>query len=354
MALTPSLENQLRDHRARQGWSQEELARRSGLSRAGISAIETNRLVPSAAAALALAEALECRVEDLFQLRRKPARQPEWAWPSKHEPCLYWAAEVDGVDRLYPTEPTATGMIPHDGVSRLRAIGETTQIDSRRTLVMACCDPAVGLLTAALAAPAGIRLLALQRPRHEALELLGRGLVHTAGVHLSRSSEPTGNARVVREKLGAGYSLLRCACWEEGIAVSHACRVRSIRSALHSKLRWIGREEGSGARQCLDELLGDRPPAPRCLALHHRAVAEAIRSGWAEAGVCLRLASEEVGLSFFGVREEAYDLCFPTRLASDYRIQALQEIVRSPAYRKALGELPGYDSTATGELQHVT
>ena len=113
-------------------------------------------------------------------------------------------------------------------------------------------------------------------------------------------------------------------------------------------------KRGPEQRQCLDELLGDRPPAPRCLASHHRAVAEAIRSGWAEAGVCLRLASEEAGLSFFGVREEAYDLCFPTRLANDYRIQALQEIVRSPAYRKALGELPGYDSTGTGELQHVT
>ena len=63
--------NHLREHRARRGWSQEELARRAGLSRAGISAIETDRLVPSVAAALALAEALECRVEDLFQLRRQ-------------------------------------------------------------------------------------------------------------------------------------------------------------------------------------------------------------------------------------------------------------------------------------------
>ncbi len=41
-------------------------------------------------------------------------------------------------------------------------------------------------------------------------------------------------------------------------------------------------------------------------------------------------------------------------LAGDQRIQALQEIVRSPLYRKALGELPGYDSTETGQLQHVT
>ncbi len=123
---------------------------------------------------------------------------------------------------------------------------------------------------------------------------------------------------------------------------------------MRSNLRWVGREEGSGARDCLDELLGGRRPAPLCLASHHRGVAEAIHGGWAEAGVCLRLVSEEAGLDFIGVREEAYDLCFPTQLAGDHRIQTLQDIIRSPEYRKSLGELPGYDSSETGELQEMT
>jgi molybdate-binding protein len=159
---------------------------------------------------------------------------------------------------------------------------------------------------------------------------------------------------VVREKLGAGYSLLRAARWEEGIALSPTLRVRSIRSAVRSSLRWIGREEGSGARQCLDELLGGRQAAPRCFATHHRAVAEAVSSGWAQAGVCLRLVCEEARLNFFPVREEAYDLCFPTRLAGDRRIQTMLQILRSQPYRKAVGELPGYDSSETGELHTIT
>src|SRR5271165_5410644 len=97
MAQIPSIENYLREHRARRGWSQEEMARRAGLSRAGISAIETDRLIPSAAAALALAAALECRVEDLFRLRRPESREPTWAWPPRREPCRYWKAEVGGI-----------------------------------------------------------------------------------------------------------------------------------------------------------------------------------------------------------------------------------------------------------------
>ena len=93
---------------------------------------------------------------------------------------------------------------------------------------------------------------------------------------------------------------------------------------------------------------------PRCVATDHRGVAEAIRSGWADAGVCLRLASEEAGLDFLAVRQESYDLCFPAQLQGDPRIQALLDVVRSAAYRRALSELPGYDSAETGELQHVT
>ena len=72
-------------------------------------------------------------------------------------------------------------------------------------------------------------------------------------------------------------------------------------------------------------------------------MAEAIGNGWADAGVCLRLVSEEAGLPFFTVREEQYDLCFSATLAHDPRIQALQQAVQSVGYRQLLGDLPGYD-----------
>jgi molybdate-binding protein len=220
--------------------------------------------------------------------------------------------------------------------------------------VIACCDPAVGLLAAELARTADVRLIALQRPSRMSLTLIGRGLVHAAGLHLTRADQPGGNVGVVRSELGSGYSLLRVACWQEGIAFAPGRRFPSVRAAVRSDLRWIGREDGSGARQCLDELLGGRRGVPRCVASDHRGVAEAIRSGWADAGVCLRLVSEEAGLNFLDVREEAYDLCFPARWEGDLRIQALLDVVRSPSYRRALSELPGYDSAETGELQHVS
>ncbi|AGA27746.1 substrate-binding domain-containing protein [Singulisphaera acidiphila] len=353
MAQLSEFASYLREWRGRRGWSQEDLARRSGLSRAGVSAIETGRLVPSAAAALALAAALECRVEDLFRLRKPEAGAPTWAWTPRREPCRYWTAELGGEIRLYPAEPSPLGMIPHDGVVHEGTLQAGEPIAPERTLIMACCDPAVGLLAAELAREAGVRLLAFQRPSRTALTLLGQGLVHAAGVHLSRHDEPGGNAGVVRAALGPGYTLLRVAHWEEGIALAPGLALSTVGAAIGSDLRWIGRETGSGARQCLDELLTDRQ-APNRLASDHRGVAEALRGGWADAGVCLRLVSEEAGLDFLGVRQEAYDLCFPTRWEDDPRLKALVHAVRSPSYRQALGDLPGYDSTAAGALQRVS
>ena len=352
MANPSELENDLRDRRTCRGWSQGELSRRAGLSRAGISAIETGRLVPSAAAALTLAAALECRVEDLFRLRRPGAGAPAWAWAPRREPCRYWAAEVGGAVRHYPAESIPLEVVPHDGVAHHGAFKEGDRVDPERTLVIACCDPAVGLLAVALARTVGLRLLAFPRPSRAALTLLGRGLVHAAGVHLSRSDEPGGNAGVVRRELGPGYTLLRVAHWEEGIALAPGLNLSSVGAAVGSDLRWIGREDGSGARQCHDEILAGRR-RPRRVAADHRGVAEAVRGGWADAGICLRLVSEEAGLDFLGVRQEAYDLCFPSRWEGDPRLKALVRAVRSPAYRRSLGELPGYDSAAAGALHHV-
>jgi molybdate-binding protein/transcriptional regulator with XRE-family HTH domain len=352
MANTQQFENDLRNRRSLRGWSQEQLARRSGLSRAGISAIETDRLIPSAAAALALAAALECRVEDLFRLRGPESRESSWAWSPLREPCRYWKAKVGGSMKLYPAEATGSGVVSHDGVYRGGSLHGEVEVDPEDTLIMACCDPAVGLLAAELARAADVRLIAFPRSSRTAMSLIGQGLVHVAGVHLARAEQAGGNAAIVMRELGAGYNLLRVARWEEGIAFAPGVRVPSVRAAVDSNLRWVGREDGSGARQCLDELFGDHRP-PRRLASDHRGVAEAVRSGWADAGVCLRLVSEEAGLEFLPVREETYDLCFPDRWEGDHRIQALLHVVRSQSYRRALGELPGYDSAETGELHRV-
>ena len=60
------MKNQIRDLRREQGLSQEELARRCGVSRQTINAIENNKYDPTLSLAFRLARELEITVDSLF------------------------------------------------------------------------------------------------------------------------------------------------------------------------------------------------------------------------------------------------------------------------------------------------
>ncbi|HEX7048795.1 MAG TPA: substrate-binding domain-containing protein, partial [Longimicrobiales bacterium] len=411
----PRIETRVREARGRRGWSQEMLAARAGISRAAVSAIETGRVVPSTAAALALAAALECRVEELFRLDAARGEDAvTWAWAPGGGAQRFWLAEVGGRLLHYPVETTAAGLLPHDGVvvvggaegvagpvgasgtvgtagtagggraagagraassdvtAAARAatevrVGSTARAaspwgvpaaaragamprpDPRRTLVVAGCDPAAGLLATLLGNAAGVRVLPFVRSSGRSLELLRDGRIHVAGVHLGAGPEE--NERLVRERLGPGFRLLHVARWMEGVALAPGLGVRSVPAALDAGLRWVGREEGSGARRCLEQLFEGRDVSGlwQHAASDHRGVVDAIRAGWAQAGICVRLVAEDGGLAFLPVRTEAYDLCYRADMEDDPRLAALLDAVRSVAFRRLLGDLPGYDVQRTGE-----
>lgn len=341
--------NRLREFRAARGWTQAELASQAGISRTAVTAIEGKSLVPSVAAALALARALETSVEVLFGGDASD-RAAAWAWQPPSASGPFWEAEVNGRRWLYPagSSPMLT-MLP-DGVASDEEPSTIAHASAaRRTLVVACCDPAAGLLASEFARETGQRMLVLHRSSGKAIELLKQGKVHLAGLHFSTDDDPERNADVVRDTLGNDFRLVRVARWQEGIAAAPASQLRTVRGALRSKLRWVGREPGSGARQCLDKLLGSRR-GPRHIAHHHRGVAEAVQSGWADAGVCVELTSVEAGLTFLPVQQEAYDICIPNALIDDPRIQAFLKVMRSVNYRRLLAGLPGYDTADTGTL----
>ena len=67
------LRNTLKVHRARMDWTQEELARRIGVTRKTVNTIENGVYVPSTVLALKMARAFGVAVEDLFQLPEERA-----------------------------------------------------------------------------------------------------------------------------------------------------------------------------------------------------------------------------------------------------------------------------------------
>lgn len=66
------MENRLKDMRERRGWSQGELARRLGVSRQTINAVETDKYDPSLPLALRMAKLFQVAVPELFIDRWEP------------------------------------------------------------------------------------------------------------------------------------------------------------------------------------------------------------------------------------------------------------------------------------------
>lgn len=340
--------------RKSRGWSQDDLSGRCGLPRSSVSSIEAGRLTPSVSAALAVARALECSVEELFGGGGSGGEEAKvrqrWAWKPARDSCRYWEAEVGGQRILYPVEDTAFQGWAHDGVFHSGLLRDRVAADPRRSLVVAGCDPAAGLLAAEYdAAAPGFRMLALSRGGAAALDLLKQGVVHAAALHRSTREQPGRNLTTVREVLGTGYRLLRCADWQEGLALRPGLGSGSAASRAGGIRQWALREPGSAARECLDELLG-RPLSGKRILRSHQAVADSVKAGWAEAGVCVRLCAEEAGLDFLPIRTESLDLCFHSSMESDPRLQALIALLRSRNHRRLIDELPGYDPRHMGEL----
>jgi molybdate-binding protein/DNA-binding XRE family transcriptional regulator len=347
------MNNRIRELRLERNWTQSELAESVGVSRASISAIEGERLVPSVETALALSRVFECSVEALFGDASSSSQSSiRWAWAPSDIYARYWIATIRGRRLAYPVETTVSGMLEHDGVACDAQFQSSSRYEPDKTLIIACCDPAASLLASELARQAGLRAIIIPRSSRKSLDLLGQGLIHVAGLHLETEDDPGENERIVCQTLGVGYRLLRLARWEEGLAIAPSVQCRTIRQVFRSRLRVVGREPGSGARQCLDAVMGHRF-SPSLMASSHHGVVEAVRSGWADTGPCLRLAAVDAGLSFIGVRKEIFEFCFAAADENDARIRALIATVRSVACRKVYGELPGYDTSESGELREA-
>jgi len=335
------------------GWTQMELARRARVPRSSVSAIESGRLTPSVATALQLARVLEASVETLFDeaAAASSAANAQWSWAPEAEACRFISAEVRGRRIFYPINGQAHAAHLHDGIWKSGDALPASVPGMEQTLVMASCDPASALLEAAYARESGYRLVSFAYNGIASLDLLKEGLVHVAGLHRSNREHPARNLETVRSVPGEGYCLLRGAFWDQGVAFSPGHGLSSVAGVLDKAQVWAMRESGSVARDWLDVICAEMGQAPSGREVSsHRAVAESIRMGWADAGVCVKLSAKEVELPFLALQEEALDFIFHESMLEDPRIQALIRLLQSKSYRRLLSELPGYDSRETGGL----
>jgi putative molybdopterin biosynthesis protein len=118
--------------------------------------------------------------------------------------------------------------------------------------------------------------------------------------------------------------------------------------------RFINRQRGSGTRMLLDHELKLRGISPAVVRGYerevttHLAVALAVKSGEADAGLCVYSAAEALGLRFIPVASERYEIALRSGYLDDPRVSALCDTIVSPAFRDILDRLGGYDTQENG------
>jgi molybdate-binding protein/DNA-binding XRE family transcriptional regulator len=372
---TPALRASLREFRLARGLSQLDLAERIGLSRQSLCGLESGRVVPGTDVALRLAEALGCRIEALFCLNVPPAPLEATlsaARSARESSSLRVSlADVNGRLVAHPIDPRRSESLfqAADGLvvpgPRRRGSARTVRIEPlgdmetvRRRLVVMGCAPALGMLAARLGQePSGIHISWVQGSSMAALEALGRGEVHIAGLHLCDEATREFNLPFVRRALpGRAMLFVNFASWEQGIVVGagNPLRIRGVEDLAHRNVRLVQREPGAGAHKLLEQALRAKKVPPGAVrssggvALGHMEVAQAIAMGAADAGIAIRSAAAAFGLGFIPLAVERFDLVIPRALATDARVERLVDTLGSTTFRRELDTVGGYITHESG------
>ncbi len=374
--MATAKEQKVRRARLAKGITQDELARRAGISRQALSAIESGSYQPGVRVALALAHELDESVEALFGAPAPPAHiDAFWmgAGPAGQRRTAPLAprgavtlARVGGRLIAIPQPHPALRLAPAAGVleraegSRARVAVFRSSAEIEATLIVAGCDPAATILGEWLGrGRPGITLAPLGCASRVALAALVAGGAHAAGVHLCDRGGGEYNVAAVREAVGRRRAVMvNFAAWEIGLGVrrGNPMRIESIADLSNGGARIANREPGSGARLVLDQALAELKIAPRRIAGYdrefggHLEVAAAVAAGEADSALTLRVAAEAWGLDFVPVREERYDLVILERETGSAPVKALLDALNSSRFARELAALSGYDTASSGRV----
>ena len=376
---TSHFQNRLRVVRVERGFSQEELAKQSGITRQAVSSIEANVYLPTTAVALRLASVLGCHVEELFSLAATEpilagilvgAIPPSGSVPSPVRVKVATVGKrtivrpVTGLgDVLSFTIPTDGYLADVQGVKSGSTVRVKLSRDRRvieQEISVAGCDPAIFLAGEHLRRQKDqTSVVGWTMGSMAALRALQQGEVHVAGLHLYDPATGESNLPVLRRVLkGSRYEVVTFATWEEGFLVRPG-NPKSIRSAAdlaEPGVRLVNREEGAGARLLLDQQLraaGISATAVQgygCFVSSHFEVARAIAGQQADVGIGIRSAAQLFGLDFVPLQSARYDLVVPNAYLKTHPTLAhLFETLVSRPSRNEIEALGGYDTHDTGK-----
>lgn len=331
----------LRERRRECGLTQAELAARAGVSRQLVAAVETRHNTPAVDAALRLARVLATTVEQLFGETRVDVLAALGGALPDGRPLR--VGRVAG--RLVATEladhgTAGTGWAKPDGLleaGKLRLFPGAVPAG----IVVAGCDPALGIAEAMLDGHGPRSLLAISAPTGTALRALQGGRVHAAVVHGRAGALPEAPVPALRWHL---------ARWQVGLAIAAKAGGDSLESVLGRNLRVVQRDPAAASQQAFERAVAsvglDRPPAGPSASGHIDAarIAAAIDG----AAVTTEAAARAFNLRFFALEDHTVEIWLAHQWLEHPGTDALAELLASAAFTQRLAHLAGYDLAGCG------
>jgi putative molybdopterin biosynthesis protein len=188
---------------------------------------------------------------------------------------------------------------------------------------------------------------------------LAAGQCHVGGTHLLDPATGEYNRTYLQQHLAdTPARLVTLALRHQGLIVKkgNPKSIRSFADLTRDDVRMINRQAGSGTRVLLDYYLDQESVDRRRIDGYdqdeytHTGVAVQVLAGGADVGLGILAAARVLDLDFVPLMIERYDLCIPHAHWDDPRIRVLRATLSSPAFKKAVEELGGYDVTPMGEI----
>jgi len=191
------------------------------------------------------------------------------------------------------------------------------------------------------------------------LKALARAQAHLAGSHLLDPETGLYNVPQIKRLLqGLPLKVVRLVLREQGLILpaGNPKGLKGLVDLAEKGLVFINRQAGSGTRILLDHYLAqagleaDRIRGYEQEEYTHMAVAAAVLSGRADAGLGILAAARALGLEFIPLVQEDYQLVIPAEHYQTPKIQALLEVIGSPGFRAAVESLGGYSLEGSGKV----
>lgn len=262
--------------------------------------------------------------------------------------------EADGIIRL----PAQVDGLKDDELVRAELLKPLKAVRST-VVAVGSHDNTLDLLADELRAKSQFSLSSSHVGSMGGLMAVKRGGCHLAGAHLLDTSDGSYNRSYVARYLpDTPVRLVNLVMRDQGLIIpkGNPKGILGIEDLGRDDLTFINRQGGSGTRILLDYRLGQLGLTAAQIKGYqneeftHMAVAAAVLSGAADAGLGIHAAARALNLDFIPVVTEQYDLVIPAAYFESEMIQTLLKIIAKKAFQERVADLGGYSTEHTGTV----